>query len=625
MAKKDNRLLAIDIGGDTLKMAEFSFGADSAIVLDRFAFRKLDLQSDAPDAPSFAEVYHEMLAEHGFTASQVRLSISAQSSFLRLSKLPPILGSKNSVGRIVEFEARQNVPYSMDEVEWNYQLMRHEWEEVREETQEDGSSLEVRDVHEEFEALFVAVKTENITEFTDVIQDSGKEVLSVNIAPIPLFNAAKAAQVKDDECVLLLNIGCRASSLIIADHNRVFIRSIPIAGYAITAQIAKAFSIGIEEAEALKQRHGFVALGGAYEEADSELANTISKVSRNIMTRLHGEVSRSINVWRSQHGGNAPDRVLLSGGASVMMYMPDFFQEKLRLPVEYLNSFPAINIGKEVDRAELQAVAPMFQELIGMSMRNVTSCPLEIVLLPKAIRRQKELDRRKPYLYASAAVLVVCLCIFASGVSMMLNFNQRRVDRVKVEVEKTERKQKEVNSMISSLNGAKGAFVESVDYLKQRNTWMEMLAELQSIMPDSMWFTELEGVGDQDAAAQESSSDYDMKVPGSAASTGPTFRFPSAIEKENTNSSASTSGTLSIRDEFIRFATVSDLAEVKRLHLRGCTVIFNDRTLQEKEFMDKIENSKFFASAEIRERLKPNELNLTGFEIYITLKNPIKK
>ena len=41
--------------------------------------------------------------------------------------------------------------------------------------------------------------------------------------------------------------------------------------------------------------------------------------------------------------------------------------------------------------------------------------------------------------------------------------------------------------------------------------------------------------------------------------------------------------------------------------------------------MDKIENSKFFASAEIRERLKPNELNLTGFEIYITLKNPIKK
>ena len=41
--------------------------------------------------------------------------------------------------------------------------------------------------------------------------------------------------------------------------------------------------------------------------------------------------------------------------------------------------------------------------------------------------------------------------------------------------------------------------------------------------------------------------------------------------------------------------------------------------------MDKIANSKYFASAEIVERLKPNDLNLTGFDMYLTLKTPIKK
>ena len=75
----------------------------------------------------------------------------------------------------------------------------------------------------------------------------------------------------------------------------------------------------------------------------------------------------------------------------------------------------------------------------------------------------------------------------------------------------------------------------------------------------------------------------------------------------------------------ILFDEVANLQEIKRLRIKGCTLIYNDRTLQEKELMDKIEKSKHFASAEIIERLKPNDLNLTGFDMYLTLKTPIKK
>ena len=593
---KDNRLLTIDVGGDSLKMAEFSFAPDGGITLDKFAFRKIDVPQDTGEAPDFAGLYYEMLTSNGFTARQVRLSLPAQSSFLRLSKLPPTLGSQKAIGRIVEFEARQSVPYSMDEVEWGYQLMRHAWEEKHVETQEDGSSLEVSEANEEFEALFVAVKTENITEYTDVIGDSGKEVLSVNIAPIPLFNAAKATQIKDDECVLLLNIGHRSSSLIIGDHSRVFIRSIPIAGYAITLQIAKEFGIKPEEAEALKKRHGFVALGGAYEEPESELAATISKIARNVMTRLHGEVSRSINVWRSQHGGNQPTRMLLAGGGSTMMYMPDFFNEKLRIPVDYLNTFSAITIGPEVDRTELQAVAPMFQELIGMSIRHVVSCSLEITLLPRSIRKQRELNRRKPFFYASAAVLVVCLSMFASGVSMMLSFNRQRVDRVKQAVSHTDAKRKEILQLTGTLGAAKGSYEETMRLFAERNVWTEIIAELQSMMPDTMWLLSLEGVGDP----QNSGRENPEGGPRSAESDA------NASDQQ-------------------RFIAAADLTEIKRLHVRGCTLVIKDRTLQEEELRSKIAKSKYFASAEISSLRQPAEVNLTGFDMFLVLKTPIKK
>ena len=48
------------------------------------------------------------------------------------------------------------------------------------------------------------------------------------------------------------------------------------------------------------------------------------------MTRLHGEISRSINLYRAHQKGNKPEKLYLAGGSSVMEYMPRFFEEKLK-------------------------------------------------------------------------------------------------------------------------------------------------------------------------------------------------------------------------------------------------------------------------------------------------------
>ena len=114
-------------------------------------------------------------------------------------------------------------------------------------------------------------------------------------------------------------------------------------------------------------------------------------------------------------------------------------------------------------------------------------------------------------------------------------------------------------------------------------------------MPDTMWLLTLEGVGDP---AGEGRGGPDG---GSAPrdSGGPT--------------------------EFQRFAAAADLTEIKRLHVKGCTLILKDRTLQEEELRSRVAKSKYFASAEISSLQQPNEVNLTGFDMYLVLKKPIKK
>ena len=597
---KDNRLLTIDVGGDNIKMAEFSFSEDGAVTLDKFAFHKVDNSGD-PEALTFAEIYHQMLAEHGFTAKQVRLSLPVQSSFLRLSKLPPILGSNKAIARIVEFEARQSVPYSMDEVEWNYQLMRHEWEEKRMETQEDGTSLEVTESHEDFEALFVAVKNENITEYTDVIADSGKDILSVNIAPIPLYNAAKATQIKDNECVLLLNIGSKSSSLIISDFNRIFIRSVPIAGHTITQQIAKEFGIKFEEAEALKQRHGFVALGGAYEEPESELAATISKISRNVMTRLHGEISRSINVWRAQHNGNAPTKVLLAGGGSTMQYTTEFFNEKLRMPVEYLNAFGLININPVLDRKTLQASASMCQSMIGMALHSIGSCPVDISLIPRQIKKQYELDARKPYFYASAVALISCLLISVVGILQVKYFEDNRVQKIEADVKRAETQVNKIKGMKGELDRLSGDYEQSANFLKTRDQFGSLLRTLQNSIPnDRMWLIAFEPIIEQESETS-GGSEADLKDDGKE-------RDP---------------------DTQITPEQFSSLREIKKLRLGGYIWRGDNLNKKEdrdvvKEFCKKLEDSGIFLSVHPDSRPEGSS-NLSHFEIVLELKEVIKK
>ena len=619
---KENRVLTIDVGGDNLKMAEFAFLPGGGIVLTGFAFRRFDAKDESEYAPSFAQVYGEMLVENNFTARGVRLSLAAQNSFQRLSKLPAMLGNRSSISKIVEYEARQTVPYSMSEVEWGYQLIHHQWKESVAETRDDGSVEEVTVDRSEYEALFVAMKTEEITRYTDVIENSGREVLSVDIAPVALFNAAKAAQqVSDEECVLLLNIGGSVSSLMISDHNRAFMRSIPIGGNTITAQIAKEFGISMEEAEELKRRHGFVALGGAYEDPESELAATISKVARTIMTRLHGEVSRSINVWRAQHGGSQPTRVLLSGGGSTMLYITDFFQEKLRVPVSYLNTFGAITIAPEVNKEALQLVAPMFQEMIGMSLRSVTKCPIDISLLPHVISDQRDLDRKKPYFFASAAGVVICLCVLAFCVMRLSDFEAERGSRTEVEVNKTKKVLDGVNGLVGQLNSAKGEFEEAMNFLRSRGKWTQMLQELQRITPDGMWYVVVEGVGDE---SSEGSSSGDGPGGGGDEAAMQLVGNPFAVAGFPITGAAALGNLNSDMGNGIAAAVRKDLREVKRIRLVGYTLELDNQWRLQSELAKKLKDSEFFAP-EWKITVNRQVGNMSGFEIFLQLKEPIRK
>ena len=474
-------MLCIDVGSSSIKAAEFSYTPNGEMLMERFAFEEFStpdssLQNLAESnvRVDMLEALNKILTTNKFNSKKVCLSLSGHDAYIRFVKVPAIVSDEKKIRQIIEFEAQSAIPYDMSEVVWDSQLLKSA----------DDSG--------EIEAMFVIVKGDEIEEITSLIESLGKQVEFVEVSPTACYNAARLNGVGDTDCELILNIGDRCSSLLFVDSGRLFIRIIPIAGHAITLQISKEFGISYKEAEEMKRRHGFVALGGAYEEPDSEVAATVSKIVRNVMTRLHGEISRSINVYRSQQKGRKPEKLYLAGGCSVMGYTPRFFSEKLKMPVEYLNPFKNIALGPEVDKEKLADIAHMFSEPVGLALRNTTNCPVEISLMPHSLQRYIDFKAKTPYLYASAATLLLCLLVTFFSLSKQLDISTAKKNIAVEQLQKTEAKVKKLKSAEGDFGAVRGEYEEAANLLNERIRWPELINEVQAVLPNDVWLTKME-------------------------------------------------------------------------------------------------------------------------------------
>lgn len=471
---KASRVLALDIGAAGIKLAEFAYGTGNVVTLLAFDYREYGEElSEETREFVIGSLLAEMIQQGGYDSTKALVSISGQYALTRFVPLPPVAEEESRVRQIVEFEARQNVPFPMEEVIWDYQLISN-----------PGA--------EELEVMFVVIKNEIVEEITSAVQHAGLEPVLVDVAPAACYNAARANLIGDDECAMILNLGGRSTNLLFADKQQFFARTIPIAGHSITQQIAKEFGMDPEKAEDLKRRHGFVALGGAYAEPESEVAASVSKIVRNVMTRLHGEINRSIGVYRAQQKGSKPQKLYLTGGSSIMGFTDRFFQDKLGLPVEYFNPFQCVQMGPDVDLDRLENMAHIFSEVVGLGLRYRGQCAVEVSLMPESIVRQMAMHRRKPYFIASAAALLLMLLLAWLAYAQKDRVYRDLVLRnsnLKTKLEETRRS---IERRISSTENKLAEYRFFETFVASREDLPRVFNVMESLKPPDVWFSRVE-------------------------------------------------------------------------------------------------------------------------------------
>jgi type IV pilus assembly protein PilM len=214
----------------------------------------------------------------------------------------------------------------------------------------------------------------------------------------------------DEACRVILDIGSKTTSLVIVEGDKIYNRSIPVAGNTITKDIASEFGCSLEDAEQAKCESGYVALGGVVEDED-ETRDRISKVCRAVMTRLHAEISRSINFYRSQQRGGVPAKLYLTGGTSLLPQIDRFFEESLNIEVEYFNPFENIGVAPQVDRDALENDGALLGVSAGLALHAADDAPFAINLLPPSLVKERADSARIPFVIGGSVGIIAALAL----------------------------------------------------------------------------------------------------------------------------------------------------------------------------------------------------------------------
>jgi len=467
------RRVVLDVGAGEVRIGEISPDKRGAPVVTLLRSINLNIDPTKPAElfPAVMQSLGSLVKEMGLKTGLTTLCLGGPSVFTRVIKLP--LSDPRQVEQMVGFEAQQAVP-AIEEASWDFQVFPP--------GQAGGAELE---------ALIVAMKTETVTEIMAAASAAGLKTDIVDLSPTALINAFRYQYPEIETCTLILEIGARSTNILLVEGKKIFCRVVPLGGASVTQAIAADLQESFEGAEVLKKAKGFVHPGGSYEEPAEEQVARISKLARGVMTRLHTEVERSITFYRSQQAGSRPVRALLAGGGAALGLTDLFFRDKLRIPVEYFQSFRRMSIGAGVNRAEIEKNFPAWASWVGAALRGLPDSPCKINILDSAQKAAAGRVKDRPAMVAVAVALGLMLLLpgihgfwQSARLGSVISPQTAEVDEAGKALKEISDQQVRANDLLNLAN-------QALVLDRERMRWPILLEEIRSKSLPGLWVTSL--------------------------------------------------------------------------------------------------------------------------------------
>jgi len=368
----------IDVGQCALKALKLQWrdGKLRALGFDVIEHAKILSQPDADEQALIRSALAKFLSRNSIKGSTLVISVPGQASFTRFIKLPPVEMKK--IPEIVRYEARQQIPFNLEDVVWDYQTISPPSAGPRE--VEVGIFAMKRDIVADYVSDFLAMKIE-----PDIVQ----------MSPVALYNFLRYDRKDLKGATILIDVGAENTNLVIADGDRVWIRNIPLGGNNFTAALAKEFKLPFSKAENLK-RHA----------AESKHARQVFQAMRPVFGDLLTEIQRSIGYYTSLHRDSRIESVVAMGNAFRLAGLTKFISQNLGVEVLKAESFPSLGDAEALGAPLFRENVLSFGVVFGLAIQGCGLATIGTSLMPPEILSAKVMRRKRPFFVAAGVAVL---------------------------------------------------------------------------------------------------------------------------------------------------------------------------------------------------------------------------
>lgn len=451
----NNEVWGLDIGKSALKAIKMRRIKDQVeiIDIDLISYEQPQEGTELDRDEQIRKALIDFQIRHKVKNEPIYASIPGQATFNRIITIPPVEDKR--IREIVTYEAQQQIPFPINEVIWDYQLIGGKEKEPGEER----------------EAMLFAVRREIINNFLNNLATAQLNIKGIQIAPLAVYNFIRYERPDLSPCVAI-DIGAENTDLIVVDGDKLWLRAaLPAAGNEITKAIQKRFNLTYDKAEELKLKAG-----------KSQQASKIFEVMKPILKEIIGEINRSVGYYKSTGSKEIKfQRMIFMGNVTKLTGFDKFFSQTLQDQVEILSEVHNIGVSPKINVNLFQTNIPSFAVAMGLAIQGLGLGINKIRLLPKEWVDEELVRNQKMFLAIAVAILVIVPVWIWYVKKQAMSQNQELADEIQLALEPLHKKQTELDKAKS--HGEYQNVLGSLTKLgTKREIWIALLEQSNQVL-----------------------------------------------------------------------------------------------------------------------------------------------
>ena len=339
-------VVGLDIGSSSIKAVELK-KVKGEVHVAHLGIEQLgsDIVVDSMivDSGSVSSAISKLFSDRKFGSKLVATAVSGHSVIVKKISMQTV--PENEVPGLLQTEAAQYIPFDMNDVNIDYQVLTDDANEPQ------------------MDVLLAAVKKDKILNYTNVLSLAGKIPAVVDIDAFALQNCYEYNyEPSPTQVVALLNLGASVMNInIVKGTTPLFPRDVSVGGHQYTDSLQKELDLSFDDAEALKLGK---KVGTVSQDAKLPILKQVTEI-------IVLEIQKTFDFFRATAAGQHIEKIYLAGGSSAVPGLTEALRQEFSLPVEILNPFQRIRTnGSSADSELFQQNAGQLAVAVGLALRS---------------------------------------------------------------------------------------------------------------------------------------------------------------------------------------------------------------------------------------------------------------